>query len=368
MKLLVILLVIAFPAVTYSAQERFYVGTYTGPGKAEGIYTCVLDSDTGKLGPVSLAVKAHNPNYLALALDGRHLYAVTSDGGGSVEAFAIGAGGALAPLNSQLSGGAGACHLCAHPSGKYVLVANYGDGAVGSIPIQPDGSLAPAVSVLRLTGSGPNPARQAGPHAHCVHTDRSGLFTYACDLGTDKVWVNPFDPATGRFGKPVEPEAKVPPGSGARHLAFGPGEDFAYVNGEMGRNVTVFRRDPSTGALTALQTLPLVPGSGPATGIFSAEIACHPAGKWLYVSSRGDDIIALFAIGPDGRLEFVQDTPSIAKFPRAFAIDPAGRWLIAAGQNDSRLAVLRIAPDTGKLTALPETMTAPSPVCILFLP
>ena len=67
------------PLAGYSAPERFYVGTYTGPGKAAGIYTGIIDTDTGRLGPVSLAVKANNPGYLALSPDGSHLYAITSD-------------------------------------------------------------------------------------------------------------------------------------------------------------------------------------------------------------------------------------------------------------------------------------------------
>ena len=59
---------------------------------------------------------------------------------------------------------------------------------------------------------------------------------------------------------PIHPPGVVPAGTGPRHLAFGPGGTMVYVNGEMGRNVTTFKRDVATGELTALQTLPLVPG------------------------------------------------------------------------------------------------------------
>jgi 6-phosphogluconolactonase len=94
----------------------------------------------------------------------------------------------------------------------------------------------------------------------------------------------------------------------------------------------------------------------------------HPSGKWLYVSSRGDDIIAAFAIGSDGKLTFIQDVPALVKFPRGFGIDPTGHWLISAGQNDGKLDVLAIDPKTGKLTATNQTASVPAAICVVFAP
>jgi 6-phosphogluconolactonase len=366
--ILVLSLLLLLPLAGYPAGERFYIGAYTGPGRGEGIYTGTIDSETGRLGPVRLAVKADNPGYLALAPGGAHLYAVGSDEGGSVSAFAIGANGLLSPLNRVSSGGAGPCYLSVDPTGKNLLVANYAGGDIASIRIRADGSLGDRAATIAFQGSGPDPVRQKKPFAHFIATDGAGTFVYACDLGTDHVWSYRFDAATGVFGAPAGSQGKVPPGSGSRHLAFGPGDDFAYVNGEMGRNVTVFHRDKSTGSLTPIQTFPLVPGASPGAAVTTAEVVCHPSGKWLYVSSRGDDIIAVFAIGADGRLTFLEDVPSVVKFPRGFGIDPAGRWLIAAGQNDGRLAVFAIDPASGKLTATGQQASAPAAVCVIFAP
>jgi 6-phosphogluconolactonase len=363
-----LLLSLLLPLAAYSAQERFYLGVYTAPGKGEGIYTGLIDSDTGRLSPITLAVKANNPGYLAFSPDASHLYAVTSDEGGSVSAFSVGKDGALSLLNSAPSGGAGPCHLSVDPSGKNLLVANYTAGNIGCVRINADGSLGGRTSMVNFQGSGPDPGRQSKPAAHFITADSSGGFIYACDRGTDHVWTYHFDAAAGHFKEAADIQGKVPPGSGPRHLAFGPGEDFAYVNGEMGRNVTVFHRDKSTGALTPIQTLPLVPGAAPARGVTTAETLCHPSGKWLYVSSRGDNIIAVFAIGADGKLTFVQDVPCLVKVPRGFGIDPSGRWLISAGQDDGQIAILAIAQDTGRLTPAGQQAKVPSPVDVLFAP
>ena len=359
-------LLLLFPLTTFSAQERFYLGAFTAPGKAEGIYTALLDPATGHLGPVTLAAKANSPGYLALSPDAIHLYAVTTDGGGSVASYSIGRDGVLNFANRVPSGGSDPCHLST--SGSNVFVANYGSGNIACIHADIDGSLSSSTQVIPFSGSGPNPIRQKKPCAHCVIADSACKFVYACDLGTDHVWTCRFDSSSSQFRGLSDVQGKVPPGSGPRHLAFGPGENFAYVNGEMGRNITVFQRDKSTGSLDPIQTLPLVPDAAPDKSVYTAEVRCHPSGKWLYVSSRGDDIIAVFAIGPDGKLTFLQSSPALVKFPRGFAIDPSGRWLVSAGQNDNRLAVLSIDQTTGKLTPTAEHATAPTPVDVLFLP
>ena len=368
MKLPVGFILLAAPVALFGAQEHFYIGDYTGPGRGEGIYESTLDTDTGKLGPVTLEVKADGPGYLALSPDGSRLYAVTSNGGGSVSAYAIGKDGSLTFLNQVPSDGSGPCYVSVDPAGKNALVANYGSGSVASIKIKDDGSLGDAASRINFTGLGPNPNRQTKPYGHFIATDSTGRFVYACDLGTDHVWSYHFDTASGKIMDSTDKVGMVPPGSGPRHLAFGPGEDFAYVNGEMGHNITVLKHDKITGSLEAIQTLPLDPNAGPRDGVTSAEVYVHPSGKWVYVSSRGDDIMAVFQIGADGKLTFIQDVPALVKTPRGFGIDPTGHWLITGGQDDNQLAVLEIAQDTGKLTATDQRTAARCPICILFAP
>lgn len=352
------------PLAAHPAQERFYLGTYS----RDGIYTGTIDSETGKLSPVTIAAPANNAGYLAFSPDASHLYAVTYDDGGSVAAYKVGTDGALTFLNKVPVQAPGGCYLSVDPSGKNVLVANYDSGTIVSNKINPDGSLGDHTQTVAFKGSGPDPARQDHPYAHFITADSSDHFIYACDLGTDHVWAYHFDPGTGKFLDPVALQGKVPAGSGPRHLVFGPGQNFAYVNGEMGRNVTVFTHYKATGDLLPLQSEPLFPGAVPSAAIRTAEIVIHPSGKWLYVSSRGDDIISQFGIGSDGRITFVQEVPALVKEPRGFGVDPAGRWLISAGQNDSQIAVLAIAQDTGKLTPAGDKAAVPSPVDVLFAP
>jgi 6-phosphogluconolactonase len=359
----------ALATSTWAEPMTFYIGTYTHSGKSDGIYSCSLDPETGKLGPVKLAAKVHDPSYLAISPDARFLYAAVETRTGAIGAFAIKPDSTLRPLNQQPSGGAGACHVSVDGSGRVAFIANYTAGNIAAFPTNPDGSLADRSAFVQYTGTGPDPKRQEAPHAHGIYPDPANRFVYSPDLGTDNVWIFRLDPASGVLSPASPASAKVPPSSGPRHLAFHPRRNTVYVVNEMGLSVTTFIRDPESGALESVQTIPALEPGTPAAGATTAEIACHPSGKRVYVSTRGTHTITVFDVAQDGSLTRAQVAPAHVKTPRGFAIDPSGRWLVAAGQDDNRLAVFAIDPQTGKLSAEPvSTGEVSAPVCILFSP
>lgn len=360
------ILSVALPCAAFSDTARFYIGTYTKPGKSEGIYVATIDTETGKLGPVELAGKAASPSFVALSPDGSALYAAVESGKGSVASFSVAADGKLTPLNEKPAGGDGTCHVWVDGTGKNVMAANYGGGSVVCFRTADDGSLGDRSAFVQFQGTGPDKSRQEKPHAHSIYTDSGNQFVYACDLGTDNVWTFAFDAGKGSL-RPAEPASgKVPPGAGPRHLAFHPDGLFAFVANEMGLSVTAFSRDPATGALAALQTVPTLPPGTPATGVSTAEIFCHPNGKWLYTSNRGHDSITVYEIAEDGKLTWIETAPAGVKVPRGFGIEPSGKWLVVGGQNDDKIAVLKIDETSGKLTPTDSTAEVGSPVCIHF--
>jgi 6-phosphogluconolactonase len=366
--ILLVLLALCPPA--FAASVRFYVGTFTEKSPSQGIYTGLLDTDSGEIRALELAAPAPSPGFLAAAPDGRSVYAVVAQAGGSVAAFRRQSDGRLAPLNA-LPSGRGGCHLAVDATGRHVFVANYTAGSLAAFRAGADGSLEKPASTRSFAGSGPDLKRQDRSYLHAVYLSRDNRHLYACDLGADAIWQFDFDAAHGEL-TPLQPAAaRVPPGSGPRHLAFTPDDRFAFVNGEMGLNVTAFARDPLTGALQPRQTVSLLPPDAATNGFSSAEIFCHPGGQWLYVSLRdvagqGRDEIVVFAVKPAGRLERIQNFPAGVKLPRGFGLDPTGRWLLVGGQQDHRLVVLKIDAATGKLSATGQAVAVGAPVCVLF--
>jgi 6-phosphogluconolactonase len=135
-----------------------YVGTYTSPLK--NMLSTQVDRVTGALTPDGIHEMGTSPSALAFNADRTRLYSANEterigpNEAGSVSVFAINsADGKLKLLNTVSSGGKGPAHPSVHPSGKFVLVANYFGGSVAVLPIKADGSLGEATDINKALGS-----------------------------------------------------------------------------------------------------------------------------------------------------------------------------------------------------------------------
>ena len=342
--------------------------------RSKGIHVSRLDLATGKLSTPELVAESATSSFLAIHPNGQFLYSVDDTnfdgkGNGSVRAFAIDRRtGKLTPRNRVASRGATPAHLVVDGRGKNVLVANYNSGSAAVLPVKEDGSLAEASSVVQHSGSGPDPSRQRGPHAHSINVSPDNRFAIVADLGLDNVFLYRFDSDKGLLEPNDPPYVKVAPGAGPRHFAFHRDGRFGYVINEMASTVTAFVYDRSRGVLKELQTITTLPKgfTGRST---TAEVQVHPSGRYLYGSNRGHDSVAVFSIDDrEGTLTLVEITPTQGKTPRNFGIDPTGAFLLAAHQDTDNVVVFRVDAKTGRVTPTGQILEVGSPVCVKFLP
>jgi len=369
-----------------------YVGTYSSPqgpegsaGYGRGIYLFQMDPSTGALAERDVFADASNPSWLALDPSRTHLYAANETatfGGansGSVSALAIDrSSGHLTLLNTVSSEGAGPAHLSVHPSGKYVLVANYEGGTVAVLPIRPNGELGPPTDVKRDQGTiGPTHAASAPhgsfaisghdrPHAHMIHSDPAGRFVLASDLGLDQIFVWRFDVQKGRL-VPTDPASvPLPPGDGPRHFTFHPNGRWLYSLQEEGSTLVAFDYDAATRRLTPKQTISSLPK--PFTGTnFTSEIVVSPDGKFVYAANRLHDSIAFFSVGEGGILTFAGEAWTRGDYPRSFNINPSGNLLYCCNQRSDAITCFRINRQTGSLAFTGQYTPVGTPAIIIFL-
>lgn len=359
-----------FPA---SAAEYFvYVGTYT-TAQSKGIYMFRFEPATGEATEPSMVAEVRNASFLAIAPNGQHLYAVNETDrfegkpGGAVSAFQIDrATGRLTALNQVSARGSGPCHLAVDPSGKCLVVANYGSGTVASFPVRSDGTLGETASFFQHEGNGANPRRQEGPHAHGATFDAAGEFVFVPDLGLDKIVAYRVDAAKAILARHDPPWVSLPAGSGPRHFIFHPTGRFGYVINELACTVGVFDYDASAGRLQLKQTVSTLPDgfSGDNT---TAEIEIDRKGRFLYASNRGYDSLATYKVGKTGTLRLVGHTSTQGKTPRHFSIAPSGEWLWVGNQNSNTVVLFRLDPKTGALVPGGKTIQVGAPVCVTYL-
>lgn len=147
--------------------------------------------------------------------------------------------------------------------------------------------------------------------------------------------------------------------AGPRFAAVSPDGGNVYVASENDNAVTVFDRDPATGALTFLGAE--VDGIDGVDGLAGADaVAVSPDGSNVYSASAAEAAVAVFERQGDGTLDFLE-----AQFNGGpitglsstvwITISPDGNHVIASGFSDDSIVVFTRNPD-GTLTYL-ETET-----------
>ena len=367
-----LLLGAATPSETESSGEYFvYFGTYTAK-TSKGIYAYRFRPSSGLLTAIGLVAEAPNPSFLALSPNRHYLYAVNWKGsetvkGNTVSAYSVdGHTGKLTFLNKVESRGEMPTHLAVDASGRMLLAVNYGSGSVAAFAIANDGRLSEARSFDQHAGSSVVKDRQDGPHAHAVVMSADNRFALVADLGLDEIFSYRLDPAKAAFTPNNPPFTKVSPGAGPRHLAFHPDGKMLYANNEINSTVTVFGYDSAGGGLKEVQTASTLP-PGFSRSNSTAEIQTDKAGRFLYVSNRGHDSIAVFAIDPaKGTLTPVEHVSTEGKTPRNFSLDPTGGYLFAANENSGTVVLFRVDAKTGCLKPAGKVLDVPSPSCVIF--
>ncbi len=351
-----------------SQHELLYVGTYS-QRESQGIYVYRFDRNTGTFNLLQTNPEISSPNFLAIHPSGAFLYAVTKDtgedgdGGDAVSALAINPeDGTLSLINQVPSHGDNACHISLDNTGNWVFISHYGSGSLSVLPVNPEGSLGDTVQTIFFEGSSIT-SRQEASHVHSILVSPDNEFVYVADLGTDRIMIFKLDENTGRLTPADPPWVASSPGTGPRHFTFSPDGSALYLAEELSFTVSVFRRDAITGALTEIYTTSTLPEGFEGRNSV-ADIHTDPEGKYLYVSNRGHNSLAIYKVRDNGLIESVGYEPVRGDHPRNFMVDPRGEFLMVANRNTDNIVLFRIDKSTGLLEYTGQSLEVPAAVCL----
>jgi 6-phosphogluconolactonase len=324
---------------------------YVSNADSGSVTVLSLDTTDGGLHPVQELAVGGQLMPLALAADGRCLYAARRSLPLALLRFMIEpAQGRLgAPAETALPASMPSIALDA--TGRWLLAASYDEGIVTVCAVSNDAQAMPAHQVL-----------SSGPKTHRILTTPDNRWALACVLGRDQLLRYRFDAARGLLS---EPEVlRMPSGSGPRHLALHPSGDRAWVLGELDGSVTTVGLDADgPRVLGVTNALPTGLDGQP----WAADLRLHPAGQLLVASERTSSTLALLRIDPaDGLLHTLGHWPTQAQ-PRGFAISPCGQWLLCAGQRSHRVGLHRIDAVAGTLTFVNDIAVGRNPNWIEML-
>jgi 6-phosphogluconolactonase (cycloisomerase 2 family) len=195
----------------------------------------------------------------------------------------------------------------------------------------------------------------SGATAVEVTSDGKQVYVAGVDAGTVAVFSRNL--ATGELTF-VEKHSRteVPSLDGATSLAFSPDQRQLYVGGLGNGTVTVFQRNPDTGALTFASAA--TDGVDRVDGLAGArDVVVSPDGKHLYAAGLAENAVVAFGRDPDtGALTYIEHEQNGQAGVEGLvgvwglALSPDGKHLYVASQFDDSLTVFARDAGTGALS------------------
>ena len=330
-------LVVMFPflSIVMNLQADTYL--YVSMSPEQKIQTFKLNPSDGAPTSVDTIAVDGSPGCLTVDPKKKFLFA-TLRSTSTLASFSIdSATGKLKLINTvPLLKGENAAYVSTDRSGRWLFSASYAAGKIVVHGIGEDGSLkTPPVQIIETVKT-----------AHCAAVDRDNRWLFVPHVSPNAVFQYRLDAKTGKLTESGKAAGGIEK-AGPRHLAFHPTENLAFTSNEEKNGITAYRFDADSG-LMPIQTLSTLPADFKDKNT-TAEVKVHPSGKFVWVSNRGHDSLAGFSIeAKTGKLTALGQTPT-EPTPRSFEFDPQGRYLFAGGEGSGKLAIYDIDAATGKL-------------------
>lgn len=374
-------------SIALDTSYDLLVGTYTdldalahqpyAPTSGKGIYGLTL-TPTGEL--IEREIQdALNPAVLIPHSNGSMMYAIleTIQDEGEVFQYSVADDSSMTLEGSFKASGKSTCYLALSPQKDVAIVINYWDAIIDVVNVDESGKLGSVIQSFKqfyrpedqwrqvATREDHWSNRQVGPHAHCAHFWKDWVFIP--DLGENAVFQYRYDPATKQLSADTHIEFEA--GSGPRHMAMHPSLDICYVSNELFNTVCVAKLDDSDPNESKQRLVPIQYTStldNREQTSYVSEIKLSPDARFLYVSNRGDNSLAIFKVLDDGQLERIDIVSTGGKFPRHFSITPCGKAVIVANQDSSKLNLFTRDVQSGLIEATGKTYDIPAPNYIRF--
>ena len=229
--------------------------------------------------------------------------------------------------------GSGDQAVVAHPSGKYLYVANPGQGEndVSQFAINSDGTITEVF-----------PRQPTGTAPILLAMDPGGNFLYVANALSSNISVYSIAPSTGVLTQIVGSPFLI--NLSAKSMQISPSGNFLYVSAPSSK----------TGVIAAFSVTAGVVLTNPVGLTDTADndpsgMAIDPTGSFLYTANTSADSISIYSIASSGTLTQVPESPLADAFqhPVALTVDPKGGFLYVANQGSNNIATYSLTSGTG---------------------
>uniref|UniRef100_A0A6S8SNI5 6-phosphogluconolactonase n=1 Tax=Chaetoceros debilis TaxID=122233 RepID=A0A6S8SNI5_9STRA len=387
------------------------------------LYSYRFHPSDGSMMLLSIAGEANevvNPAFSRFHPSLNVLYTCTEDieENGQIICYQVSGDGKLTKIGQVDAGGTSTCYLTIDRDQKNLIAVNYWNSTLATVPISketgnfigeitskydPKGGKQMVAAGKKFGGvnHSNNDAstieqRQADPHSHALVLDPYvGCMAFVPCLGKDLIREFFYDKVQGK----IEHELNTLPSGlctgmadGPRYLEFHPKYNTMYVVNELSSTVAVFSvnkdliRAINTAAtngeslekfkglstLTLIQSINTIPSAFPKKMNTCGRLCLHKSGRYVLVSNRGHQSIAILRVkehGPTrGQLTTVAYHHTRGETPRHFKFDNSGQYLLVANQDTDNLSIFNFNQCSGEIKFTGNEYRVPSPNFVCCCP
>lgn len=296
-----------------------------------------------------------NPGPLCLNRNETVLYAGLRTGN-AIASFRINKQTGILTLLNTVPAPDNAVFLSPDRTGNFLLAAHYNCGKAGIFAVENTGALRDS-SLQIITGF-------VNPHAIMAAPDNKVV--YVTDKSGDRIFFYDFDENTGRLTPRAIPFYETKKGIQPRHLAFLNEKNLLYVVNEESNSLSTYAICACDSVLRLLNQVSTIPPDFHGLGK-CADLHLSPDKKFLYLSNRGHNSIAVYRIDEVTGIPDFKNWYTTIPNPRTFALDATGRYLIVAGESSNKIQLFRRNTKTGALHSVQVLDTGEMPSWILIL-
>ncbi len=237
-------------------------------------------------------------------------------------------------LDQKRMDGGALCHIAYSPKNKALFGACYGTGTIFSVRVEKDHFGAVLHQEIQQEGA-------ALTRAHCVLLNRKEDRLITVNIALDCMFI--YEVKEGY----LTPERiiKAPEGSGPRHALFSEDESCLYVITEYSNEILIYDLRNKDRLIQRISTL-----SDQFNGRSNCSTLCFfKKHNYLYAANRGADTIALFSVGNEGRLRYLEEYDCGGLHPRHMIRSEDGNKLIVCNQNSNQVVCFLLDEEQGKI-------------------
>jgi 6-phosphogluconolactonase len=248
--------------------------------------------------------------------------------------------GVLTQLStSPYTVGSGATSVVIHPSGKFLYIANPGQGEndVSLFDINSDGT------VTEVT-----PRTPVGTLPFLLAMDNAGGFLYVANALSNSISAFSIDASSGVLTAVTGSPFSI--NLAAKNMKLSPSGNFLYVSGPSQPTGVVVVFSVNAGVISQV-------GFTSTADNDPSGLAIDPSGSYLYTANAAANSISIYSIASTGLLTQVPQSPlaDTQQHPVALIVDQAGKYLYVANQGSSNISSYSITSGTGFPVAITDS-------------